>query len=77
MGEEILIINNATSPYTVTNGNGPTDPLSGKLFNTDIINPGGFTEYVASNLQAGKYPYYSSSDPSVKGKIVVGTGNKQ
>lgn len=71
VGAEILIANNATSPHSFTNGNGPTDPLSGKLFNTGLINPRGFIEYVAHNLQPGKYAYYSTSDPSVKGEIVV------
>ena len=71
VGDEILIANNATSPHSFTNGNGPTDPLSGKLFNTGMINPKGFAEYVASNLQPGKYAYYSTSDPSVKGEIIV------
>jgi plastocyanin len=76
MGDEILIVNNSTSPHSVTNGNGPTDPLSGKLFDTGIINTGAFTEYVASNLQPGNYSYYSSSDPSVNGEIVVVAGNQ-
>jgi plastocyanin len=77
IGDEILIANNATSPHSFTNGNGPTDPLSGKLFNTGLINPRGFIEYVAHNLQPGKYAYYSTSDPSVKGEIiVVATGNQ-
>lgn len=77
MGDEILIVNNSTSPHSVTNGNGPTDPLSGKLFDTGIINTGAFTEYVASNLQPGNYSYYSSSDPSVNGEIVVVDGNQR
>jgi len=69
--DEILIANNTTSPHSFTNGDGPNDPLSGKLFNTGMINPKSFAEYVASNLQPGKYAYYSTSDPSVKGEIVV------
>ena len=77
VGDEILIANNATSPHSFTNGNGPTDPLSGKLFNTGLINPRGFIEYVAHNLMPGKYAYYSTSDPSVKGEIVVVTNNQQ
>jgi plastocyanin len=76
-GDEILIANNSTSPHSVTNGDGPTDPLSGKLFDTGMINPRTFIEYVASNLQPGKYAYYSTSDPSVKGEIVVVAGNQQ
>jgi plastocyanin len=75
IGEEILIVNNSSSPHSVTNGNGPTDPLSGKLFDTGIVNPGAFTEYVASNLQPGNYPYYSTSDPSVRGEIIINDNN--
>jgi plastocyanin len=77
VGDEILIANNTTSPHSFTNGNGPNDPLSGKLFNTGMINPKGFAEYVATNLMPGKYAYYSTSDPSVKGEIVVVTNNQQ
>ena len=75
-GEEILVLNNSSSPHSVTNGNGPSDPLAGKLFDTGVIKPGGFIEYVASNLQPGNYPYYSSSDPSVKGQMII-TSNQQ
>lgn len=70
-GEEVLILNNVTTTHTVTNGMSPNDPLSGKLFNTGNIEPRGFVEYVASNLQPGTYPFYSASDPSVKGELVV------
>jgi plastocyanin len=77
VGEEILIVNNSSSPHSVTNGNGPNDPLAEKLSNTGIIQPRGFTEYVASNLQPGKYPYYSTSDPSVRGEIIIVTSNNQ
>jgi hypothetical protein len=77
VGDEILIANNATSSHSFTNGNRPNDPLSGKLFNTGLINPRIFIEYVASTLQPGKYACYSTSDPSVKGEIVVVTGIQQ
>src|SRR5215210_1077482 len=50
MGEEILIVNNSSSPHSVTNGNGPTDTLSGKLFDTGIINPGAIIEIFLSEL---------------------------
>jgi plastocyanin len=76
IGEEILIVNNSSSPHSVTNGNGPTDPLSGKLFDTGIVNPGAFIEYVASNLQPGNYPIYSTSDPSVRGEIIINDNNQ-
>lgn len=70
-GEEILILNNDTATHTVTNGAGPNDPLSGKLFGTGSIEPRSFIEYVASNLQPGTYSFYLPSDPSVKGELVV------
>ena len=70
-GDEVFIGNNDTSPHSITNGIGPNDPLSGKLFDTGVIKPKGFAEFVASNLNPGKYPYYSSNDPSLKGEIIV------
>jgi plastocyanin len=38
VGGEILVANNSTSDHSVTSGSGPDDPMSGKLFNTDILN---------------------------------------
>ena len=70
-GEEVFIGNNDTSPHSVTNGISSNDPLSGKLFDTGIIRAKGYAEFVASNLNPGKYPYYSSNDPSLKGEIIV------
>jgi plastocyanin len=70
-GEEILILNNDTTAHTFTNGMGPDDQLSGKLFDTGTIEPRGFVEYVASNLQPGTYPFFSMTDPTVRGELVV------
>ena len=50
---------------------GPDDQLSGRLFSAGPINPRGFIKYVASNLQPGTYPFYSTSNPSIKGELVV------
>jgi hypothetical protein len=41
------------------------------LFDTGVIKAKGYAEFVASNLNPGKYPYYSIKDPSVKGEIIV------
>lgn len=71
VGGEILIANNATSNHSVTSGSGPDDPMSGKMFNTDIIKPGAFTEYVTENLAPGNYSFYSTTDPQTKGTMVV------
>ena len=70
-GEEILILNNDTTSHSFTNGMGPDDQLAGRLFDTGTIEPRAFIEYVASNLQPGTYPFFSMSDPSAKGELVV------
>ena len=62
-GEEVFIGNNDTSPHSITNGISSSDPLSGKLFDTGLINPKGYAEFVASNLNPGKYPFYSIKRP--------------
>ena len=69
--DEILIINNSTSDQDVTSGTGPQDPKSGTNFNTGIISPGKFTEYVPYNLNPGTYSYYSSQNPQMKGEIII------
>ena len=70
-GEEILILNNDTTSHTFTNGVGPDDQLSGKLFDTGTIEPRAFVEYVASNLQPGTYPFFSMTEPAARGELVV------
>jgi plastocyanin len=71
VGGEILIANNATSDHSITSGSGPDDPMAGKFFNTDIIKPRGFVEYVTENLTPGNYSFYSTTDPQIKGQLVV------
>jgi hypothetical protein len=70
-GGEILIANNSTSDHSFTSGTNPDDPMAGKLFNTGIIKPKGFVEYVPENLKPGNYSFYSSTDPKIKGQLVV------
>ena len=70
-GGEILIFNNDTAAHTLKSGMGPSDPLAGRLFGVGPIQPKGYIEYVASNLQPGTYPFYSTHDPSIKGELVV------
>ena len=70
-GGEILIFNNDTAAHTIKSGMGPSDPLAGRLFGAGPIQPKGYIEYVASNLQPGTYPFYSTHDPSIKGELVV------
>jgi plastocyanin len=68
---EVLIANNSTSDHSVTSGSGPDDPMAGKFFNTGVIKPKAFVEYVPENLKPGNYPFYSSTDPQAKGQLVV------
>jgi hypothetical protein len=70
-GAEIFIGNNSSSPQSITSGTGPEDPLSGKLFNTGILKSKGYSEFVTSNLNPGTYPFYSSTDPSVRGTLII------
>jgi plastocyanin len=71
VGGEILIANNATTEHSVTSGTGPEDPMAGKSFDTDIIKPKAFVEYIPENLKPGNYSYYSSTHPEIKGQLVV------
>jgi plastocyanin len=72
-GEEVLILNNATSNnHSFTNGKNPDDPMAGKLFHTDTIKSGSFAEYLAVNLSPGKYPFFSIANPSnIKGEMTI------
>ena len=70
-GEEIFIGNNSSSPQSITSGTGPEDPLSGKLFDTGVIKSKGYAEFVTANLRPGSYPFYSTTNPLVKGLINV------
>jgi plastocyanin len=71
VGGEILIANNATTEHSVTSGTGPDDPMAGKSFDTDIIKPKAFVEYIPENLKPGNYSFYSSTHPEIKGQLVV------
>lgn len=71
VGGEILIANNATTEHSVTSGTGPEDPMAGKFFDTDIIKPKAFVEYIPENLKPGNYSFYSSTHPEIKGQLVV------
>ena len=70
-GSEIFVGNNSSSPQSITSGTGPDDPLSGKLFNTGVMKSKEYSEFVTANLNPGTYPIYSSTNPLVKGSIVV------
>lgn len=71
-GDEVLILNNSTGDHSFTNGESADDQMAGKIFDTKMIKPGSFSEYLAFNLSPGDYPFYSSTDPvKIKGKMTV------
>ena len=70
-GNTILVDNVDLMPHTVTNGKGPSDTTSGKLFDTSIINGGEFKVIETSNVDAGTHPFYCSVHPYMTGTLVV------
>ena len=70
-GETILVDNVDTMPHTVTNGESGSDPTSGKLFDTSIINGGDSAELDTSTIDAGAHPYYCMVHPYMTGTLTV------
>ena len=55
----VQVVNKDSVPHTVTNGKGPDDPNSGKLFDTSIINAGESAKVDTSKLTSGQqYPFH-------------------
>ncbi|MGE0243714.1 MAG: hypothetical protein AB7F53_07825 [Nitrososphaeraceae archaeon] len=69
--EEILVLNNDTVTHSFTNGENPQDPMAGKLFDSGQIQPKGFIEYVAANLDPGNYTFFTTTDPNVTAQISI------
>jgi cytochrome c oxidase subunit 2 len=70
-GDKITVTNKDTLPHTVTSGAGPTDPNSGKQFDTSIIEAGATADIETTNLNAGEYPFHCAVHPYMMGKLVV------
>ena len=70
-GDKITVNNVDTMPHTVTNGESGSDPNSGKIFDTSIINGGDSTEIDTSNIDAGTYPFYCMVHPYMTGSLTV------
>jgi plastocyanin len=71
VGDTIAVDNEDSSPHTVTNGKGATDPNMGKLFDTSIINAGDSSEIVTTDLQPGEYPFFCAVHPYMTGTLIV------
>jgi len=70
-GDKVTVTNKDTLPHTVTNGEGPSDPNSAKLFDTSIIEAGATADIETTNIDPGEYPYYCTVHPYMTGKLVV------
>jgi len=70
-GDNIQVSNKDNVPHTVTNGKGPDDPNSGKLFDTSIINGGESAKVPTTKLTAGEYPYHCTIHPYMTGTLKV------
>ena len=70
-GQTILVDNVDAMPHTVTNGAGPSDATSGKVFDTSIINGGESKVLETADIDAAKYNYYCSVHPYMVGTLTV------
>jgi cytochrome c oxidase subunit II len=70
-GDTIQVTNKDTVPHTVTNGKDASDPTSGKLFDTSIINAGSTAQVPTTKLSAGDYPFHCSIHPYMTGLLKV------
>jgi plastocyanin len=71
-GDEVTVVNHDTVPHTVTSGTGPSDPNSGKQFNTSIINAGESAKIPLAQVNPGQYDFYCMIHPYMTGKMTVG-----
>ena len=69
--QTILVNNTDAMPHTVTNGDGPSDSTSGKIFDTSIINGGESKLLYTENIDLGIYKYYCTVHPYMSGFLKV------
>jgi plastocyanin len=70
-GDVIKVDNKDTVPHTVTNGEGPSDPNSGKIFDTGITNAGEASIIDTKNIDPGDYLYYCTVHPYMTGNLKI------
>jgi cytochrome c oxidase subunit II len=70
-GESIQVTNKDSVPHTVTNGKDVSDPTSGKLFDTSIINAGSTAQISTAKLSPGDYPFHCTVHPYMTGLLKV------
>jgi plastocyanin len=70
-GDAIDVVNEDSSPHTVTSGTGLEDPNAGQMFDTSIITPAASGQLATADLEAGEYDYHCTVHPFMTGKIIV------
>jgi plastocyanin len=63
--------NDDTTIHTATSGTGPQDTNSGKLFDSNFLNPNQKYSIPASKIGAGDHPFYCKIHPYMTGKITI------
>ena len=70
-GDNIKVTNKDSVPHTVTNGKDASDPTSGKLFDTSIINAGSTAQISTAKLSPADYPFHCTIHPYMTGLLKV------
>jgi plastocyanin len=64
-------INEDAVPHTATSGTGQSDPESGKLFDSKILEKDKEFSVPAADLGAGEHTYYCTVHPYMTGKVTI------
>ena len=67
----ITWIIHVVEPFTVTSGNGPGDPNSGKLFDSGVISLPFNNTFSVKFKESGEFSFYSKFNPELVGRITV------
>ncbi|HEX9678918.1 cupredoxin domain-containing protein [Nitrososphaera sp.] len=70
-GDVITVFNADNIPHTVTSGTGPSDPDTGALFDSSILNGGDTATINTAGLGAREYDYYCIIHSYMTGKLQV------
>lgn len=70
-GNIIKVENVDLVPHTVTNGAGPSDPNSAKIFDTSLIMGGEAAIIQTEEIDAGEYTYYCTVHPYMTGTLKI------
>lgn len=71
-GNVIKVENLDPIPHTVTNGAGPNDQNSAKIFDTSLIMGGESGILQTEEINAGEYAYYCTVHPYMTGTLKIG-----